>query len=220
MYRILLIVIMCTGFTACGGESDSATPPEMQALIAPENIALKLQTPLREHGYSNLSAAIMADQQSYNAFMDRVAGQSGWNDKANFASVLTSTNIDFDQYNLVIFPFSEGSGSIGITPQLPSIDGDNLLIEIERTVPEVGTADVAYYALVYRVNKTVKKISFDNGKQLVVLENVASDKVMPLNCQIWTDGCNTCSRTEQGGGGVCTLMACSLDTPSRCTEWF
>ncbi len=28
------------------------------------------------------------------------------------------------------------------------------------------------------------------------------------NCKVWSDGCNTCSRSTQGGPGMCTLMAC------------
>ena len=43
----------------------------------------------------------------------------------------------------------------------------------------------------------------------------------PKNCKVWFDGCNTCSRSVEGGPMMCTLMACltSKMIPS-CKEYF
>lgn len=43
-------------------------------------------------------------------------------------------------------------------------------------------------------------------------------------CKSWFDGCNTCSRRNPGGSGMCTMMACMRvgnDIPKPyCTAWF
>jgi peptidoglycan hydrolase-like protein with peptidoglycan-binding domain len=43
-------------------------------------------------------------------------------------------------------------------------------------------------------------------------------------CKVWSDGCNTCSRSTPGGPGMCTLMACMTigDQPrtAYCKEYF
>ncbi len=44
---------------------------------------------------------------------------------------------------------------------------------------------------------------------------------IPKNCKVWFDGCNTCSRSEEGYPMACTMMACltSKLTP-YCKEYF
>ncbi len=45
------------------------------------------------------------------------------------------------------------------------------------------------------------------------------------NCRVWSDGCNTCTRVEDGTVGMCTLMACVYEEGEEqpkpsCKEYF
>lgn len=50
----------------------------------------------------------------------------------------------------------------------------------------------------------------------------SASNAAPLNCKVWNDGCNTCSRSTSGGPMACTMMACisgNIAKP-RCVEYF
>ena len=42
----------------------------------------------------------------------------------------------------------------------------------------------------------------------------------PNNCKVWDDGCNTCSRSYEGGPLACTLRACIWQGISKCNAYF
>ena len=54
-------------------------------------------------------------------------------------------------------------------------------------------------------------------------DQINTDKnIISGNCKIWSDGCNTCSRSTINGVGMCTLMACidrGMAQPG-CREYF
>ena len=77
--------------------------------------------------------------------------------------------IDFDTSCLVIFAFSEGSGSIGISLDEPTVEENIGTVRINRNVPEMGTADMAFYALFFEVDKSLTKVIFDNGVKRITI---------------------------------------------------
>lgn len=42
----------------------------------------------------------------------------------------------------------------------------------------------------------------------------------PRSCRVWNDGCNTCTRSYEGGPLACTLRACFAAGTPRCEEYF
>ena len=131
-----------------------------------------ISIPKREHGYQNLEVNVIRSPGEFDLFLQRVMSQRAWNDKDTFISVLQNENVDFENYNIVLFPHSEGSGSISVTPREPVWKKDKVVVIIDRDVPEVGTADMAYYAFAYKVRKSIKTVMFVVDKVRTEITNL------------------------------------------------
>ena len=135
---------------------------------------------------------------------------------------MNGVEIDFGSENILFYRITEGSGSthLSVGEAIFSSSMDEVSIDIKRDVPEVGTDDMAYYALAYIVDKSIKKVTFDDKRQKVVIENKSSNMVVPQNCNAWFDGCNSCAK-DTDGLEVCTQRYCLVYRPQdfRCTEW-
>lgn len=114
----------------------------------------------REHGYSNFETTVIHSETALNTFLDAVRTQDNWNDKSAFLDTANTLTIDFDNENLIFFRHTEGAGSIVVRPQEPHVDGVVATVLIERDVPEIGTADMAYYLFAYRVAQSITEIHF------------------------------------------------------------
>ncbi|HEY7773446.1 MAG TPA: hypothetical protein VIC26_09695 [Marinagarivorans sp.] len=178
----------------------------------------EIDTPFREHGYSNFNTVILGSQNELDNFTKTQLGEDSWNDKQSFVSSLLDANTDFDEYNLLIYRLTETSGSNEVQLLAPSVEGGIATILVSRSVPEVGTADMAYYAAAYQVHKSLQEIRFEGGKHDEFFGNTPGENVAPLNCTAWFDGCNTCSRDE-GGLVTCTLKFCQQHEALKCNTW-
>ena len=120
--------------------------------------------------------------------------------------------------NLFLYRLTETSSSNKLTVNQPEYDGNNnLMIKINRDVAEVGDAAMAYYLLAYVVNKKVSQLTFDDGEQKAIIENSTTAYAVPKNCLSWSDGCNSCSLTENE---VCTERACPNSMKEfHCEKW-
>lgn len=212
MRIVAIIGLLIMSLAGCDGDSK----PEEKAT---SDTIERVDTPFREHGYSNFNNRVIASAEGLASFIAAVELQSGWNDKSTFISAIEGANIDFSSHNLMLFRITETSGSISLTPQAPTTSGTTVYVDITRNVPSAGTADMAYYALAYAVNKNVTEVHFDNGTQLEVIPNTEGVNIAPANCTAWFDGCNECSRS--GEQVMCTLKACAAETlePLRCHTW-
>jgi len=217
MKKLLLLFIMGTLLTSCIDDS-SKTTDDTSPLKRVENIEI----PFRENGYSQHPSKVLVSQKELDKFLTQVGNDENWNNKTDFLAKLQDTPINFKLYNLLFYRITEGSGSVKLVVQNDSIaiSHNEATVYIERTVPSGGTADMAYYALVYKVHKDIETITFEEAQQKVVIENKRSDMVVPKNCKAWFDGCNYCSKTKDGEG-ACTEMACIAYRPQdfRCTKW-
>lgn len=43
-------------------------------------------------------------------------------------------------------------------------------------------------------------------------------KIIPKDCQYFSDGCNTCSRIKGQGGAVCTRIGCTKYVKPKCLD--
>ncbi len=152
---IALLVILFISIS-CDSSSNSVSEPE---IVSPNDVS-SIVIPNREHGYQFLENTVIKSSEKFDQFIEDVTNQQFWNNKDAFISVLQSEDIDFNIYNIIIFPHTEGSGSITVTPQEPVWEGGKVIIDIRRDVPEIGTADMAYYAFVYKVSKRIDEIIF------------------------------------------------------------
>ena len=131
----------------------------------------------REHGYHNFETMVIDSDTAHDTFVTSLLPQSSWGDKETFMSAMNTLQIDYTKENLLLYRHTEGSGSIVVTPQLPYMDGANVTIVIDRDVPGVGTADMAYYLYAYRVSKMVPQVVFSVDEQRIPVTNSA-----PIAC--------------------------------------
>ncbi len=213
MKTLMTLLLLGTLFTACNSTKLDVTDNTTSEVL--ERIAI----PFREHGYSELPSKIIGSQEDLDRFLQVVKRQPHWNNKPAFLKTLEAEKIDFSNWNLLLYRMTEGSGSVEIDVKVKQADMYDVIINIKRTVPQMGTSDMAYYMLVYKVDKLVYMVNFEGGKHKVRIRNKKADLLVPDNCVVWFDGCNNCGRLEKGV--ACTEMACLVYRPQdfRCTKW-
>jgi len=209
--KLLLMGFIALCVFACNGMEE----PEPGAdLVAAE----KVQIPFREHGYRNFNTAIFSNKETLAWFLGNRVSNDGWNKKDVFVSAVLNADIDYAKYNLLLYRITEGSGSIGLQPMTPTAEGDLVAITIARTVPDVGTADMAYYALAYKIKKDIEQIHVKGLSHDEFYQNKPELNIAPSNCTSWFDGCNWCSRSGVGIG--CTKKSCGIRIePLNCMVW-
>ena len=224
MLRIFLSTFIFLFFTACTTSSILITdnkPPQNEELST--STILKIPVPVRQHGYKNFTTTVLTNELELDDFLKKVNNNNTWNKKENFINSLTLTTIDFKKYNLLLYRITESSGSTVLAVDAPTGTHKHIVIGIGRDKPNVGTTDMAYYALAYRVAKSVKDVTFDNGLKKNVIKNkkltFRKKSEVPKDCLEWFDGCNNCGRVGQEGDVACTEIACTSYEPFKCTKW-
>ena len=218
---ILILAVSCTVPSSNIIIHQDNTPKELNS-----STIYKITIPVREHGYSNFETQVYTSEKELNSFISQIKKQKNWNKKENFIKSLTAATINFKLYNLLIYRTEESSGSTVLAVNAPKGTNKHVLIKIGRDRPgkgQYGTADMAYYALAYKVAKTVQDISFDNGLKKESISNeqiqqVSKDKI-PKGCVAWFDGCNNCARHSENGEVMCTERYCYQKGEFKCTKW-
>ena len=109
---------------------------------------------------------LISNEQQLSDFAMSTEQQGGWNDRETFLQKLTSEPMDFQESRFVLYRMTEGSISVGLTPQIPYVEDSTLHLSIARSVPGGQLSQSAFYVLVYKVNKSIDKIRIDNGKTI------------------------------------------------------
>ncbi len=171
----LFLIASLILLSSCGGDGIGGTGIQPDDGVAPnsittENTILRVTIPFREHGYSNFETSVIHSQAEFNEFISDVNEQSAWNNKADFLQQIQLPVINYDTENLILFRITEPSGSIILTPQAPVVENNKIIVVINRQVPEIGTSDIANYALAYKVDKTITEILFKNGAAQTLID--------------------------------------------------
>jgi len=225
MFKIFLTSFILLVLTACFSTSSILIPEKKEPIELSESTILQIPIPVREHGYSNFDTQVLSSQDQFESFIAKVNKQKSWNQKKNFIDSLTLQPIDFKTHNLLLYRMTEKSGSTVLSVDAPKGDKKQITITIGRDKPDVGTADIAYYALAYSLAKNVQEIIFDNGlkkhsirnKSLKLNAKEQSD--VPEACLEWYDGCNNCGRVGNAEDVVCTERYCVHKDKFKCTKW-
>jgi len=218
MKKLLLLATLSILFISC---ASNPTINTNNTTVTQESIK-NIDIPFKDHGYSQYSSRVITSQKAFDTFIMQINNSNNWNRKTEVLEELKNAEIDFKNNNLLFYRITRGSGSIHLNVDNNILlKNNNITIKIEETRPNMGTADMAYYALAYKVDKAIGTITFDNKIQKVIVENIQSDMIVPKNCKAWFDGCNNCSKIGQSTGAVCTQMACFAYNPQnfRCTSW-
>ena len=68
------------------------------------------------------------------------------------------------------------------------------------------------------VGPITRQAILNNCQNIITPPN--ADGTAPTNCQVWYDGCNTCSRQYSGGPLACSLLACFAHNTPYCKQYF
>jgi hypothetical protein len=148
---------------SCGTDASN----NLKSALGPK--LTRINIPAREHGYSNLQNTTISSTEKLEKFIKLIRQQPAWNDKAAFIKALTDVDIDFNKETILIYVHTEGSGSVKVSLEDPVWEKDNAFIQVTRTVPEIGTGDMVYYAFAFKVVKSIPEvIFFNNGKRIVI----------------------------------------------------
>ena len=221
MLRYISTSIIVLVFTAC--KQDSIVLNIKEKPLTEVNITTisKVTIPVREHGYRNFETTLLTSQKSFNDFIKEVENQKYWNKKSNFLDSIQLKKINFNLYNLLIYRLTNSSGSTILQVDPPLKNKNNITIKIGKNKSDIGTTDMANYALAYKISKSIKNITFENGVKKDIIKNSASSTsvTIPNSCLEWFDGCNSCSRTEKESLPICTEKLCKVYKKFKCTKW-
>jgi len=218
MKKLLLLATLAILFVSCASDSKNTNNT-----VATQKSIKNIHIPFREIGYSQHASQVIVSKKAFDTFITQIGNGDNWNKKTEVLEALQNANIDFKKNNLLFYRITRGSGSIHLDVDNSNIilNNNDITINIKVTAPERQSADMAYYALAYEVNKTIETITFDNKKQKVIVENKESDMIVPKNCKAWFDGCNSCHKIGENNNAACTKRACLVYRPQdfRCTAW-
>ena len=222
MLRFSLFLILTLLITACTQTSLILQDKKPQPQELSSKIISKIAIPIREEGYSNFETQTIKSEKELNRFVAKVKKEKHWNQKENFLDSLLLKKIDFTAYNLLLYRMTKNSGADVLSVDVPVGDKETILINIDSDTASVGTADMAYYALAYKVSKSIKTVTFKEGEKKTLIDNrttLTNNQEIPKDCMEWFDGCNSCGRVGVEGIPVCTKMACPSYQEFRCTKW-
>jgi len=220
MFRLTFAFSIIMAFTACSQDRII-----LNTIEAPPKVEIKtisqITIPVREHGYSNFETTFITSKIELTKFIENIKLQKSWKKKKNFLETLLLKKIDFNSSNLLLYRITEASSSTVLLVDAPSGNNKHIKILIGENKPKIGTTDMAYYALAYRISKSVIDVTFLRGTKKDVIKNTASlnSKNIPETCLKWFDGCNTCEKVNNKSTPVCTEKLCNKPKVINCTKW-
>jgi len=129
----------------------------------------RIVIPMEEHGYQHFESQVIRSAEELEKLFD--SSKDGWNKREEFEKNLKDVKFDFTKEALVLLRHTEGSGSTKVTFEEPELVGATLKCKVSRSEPEIGTADMAYYAFVLAVKKEkVKEVKFTSHGKTVTLK--------------------------------------------------
>ena len=129
----------------CGGDSNNNSVDNREAF---RTVAI----PVRDNAYSRFNSQVIGSREQLDQLLSSVP-ESEWRGKELFVRVIQESDLDFDRDALILLRNTEGSGSVGVSLDTPRVKSRRLLSTIQRRVPPLGTADMAYYAFALAVSK-------------------------------------------------------------------
>ena len=138
--------------TAC-----TAEPRSLPAASREDDVFRLIPIAARDHAYGELQPMRIRSKSDLEKL------------PAPVQQALSGAKVDLTKEALVLLPHEEGSGSIELTFHSPKLKNGTLVCRISRVVPEVQTADMAYYCYAVAVQpEAVRKVELyvDGGKTI------------------------------------------------------
>lgn len=148
-----LSLLLALALSACARPSDAPAGAPTAELQSPapavgETAVEFTYERIRCDGWSVEEPALLfSDAETLEAFVAELAPEEGW--PPELGERLSSYGADFFGGNtLALAFFNETSGSVGHTLDSVSAENGVLTLHVTRSVPEIGTMDMASFALV------------------------------------------------------------------------
>ena len=141
-------------------ESLDSIPPIRMSILA---------IPNRQHVYSKFEDTVLRSQDELDSFIENMESESDY--ATSVTDALKALEVDFTSKNFLFFTHTETSGSNQIELGYPVFDSNKVVVELARKIPEIGTADMAYYAYAYEVDKAIEKVIFTDGETSTEIVN-------------------------------------------------
>lgn len=221
MLRFILLLLISLFFISCSQDrivlkTVGEKPPKELNIKTISRVPI----PIQEKGYSNFSTMVITSQKQFNTFISKIHSQKDWSKKDNFLASLKLEKTDFSKQNLLLYRINRASSSDVLLVDTPKGDKKNITITIGEESEETKKENLSYYALAYKVSKSISKVTFKSGIQEEIIKNTSSESnsKIPESCLEWFDGCNSCSRGAESIP-LCTEKACDTYKAFKCTKW-
>lgn len=158
LVAVTFILILFTSITSCTDRGTCAT-----------NLSevCQITIPHRNYIYSKLESQLITSAKEYKRFIQSVDIKEHGGGK-KFISSLSAESIDFESSNLLLYFHTENSGSIRVSLEspLPSKNGTEIGMKINRIVSGPPTTDMAYYGYAYIIKREISKITFSSENKV------------------------------------------------------
>jgi hypothetical protein len=171
MLRFIFTLTVGILFSACLPNTLILNDIKKNPQALTTQIISRIAIPVRENGYSNINTQIIKSQQELDTFIKNIKLQSNWNQKKNFLETLLLKKINFMTDNLFLYRITMVSNLTVLSVEPPIGDKNDVIIKIDQEKPQIGTTDMGYYALAYKISKMVKTITLEKGREKIIIEN-------------------------------------------------
>ena len=172
MRRLLLAMLIGIFFIGCTKTIEKVNIVKVEPKSKISNMILKLPINLKDKGYQNLQTRVIKNQNELDSLIADIKKQKNWDKKGNFLEIIENTQINFDTDNLLIYTFAEDKSVVVVAVDAPiSEEKEHIVVKIGKDKTKKPSNKMAYYALAYKVKKSAKDITFDDGSQKIKVEN-------------------------------------------------
>ena len=119
--------------------------------------------PERSTAYDKIGNQVITSQAEMDAFIESLDDMNIYN-VDYFKETFGNLDVHFEDSNFVIYQHTETSGSHRVNLGLPILRDGKVVIDVERAAygpGSLGTADMAYRAFGYQVDKSIPELVFD-----------------------------------------------------------
>jgi len=171
MRQLLLTLSVLLLFVGCTKTIEKVNIIKVEPKSKISNMILKIPISFKDNGYQNLKTIVIKTQTEFDNLINNIKKEKNWDKKENFLTIIKETKINFDTDNLLIYTFSEDKSTVVTAVNVPLSNENNIIIKIGKDKTKEISNKIVYYALAYKVKKSVKNIIFDDGTKKVTIPN-------------------------------------------------
>jgi len=172
-YLILLtsLLLLISGCTRKVIEEERVINVEKRVKVSDR--IWKIPISLKDSEYKNIATTLITKEEDFKKFISKIESKKKWKKRDNFLTIVKEAKVNFKEENFLFYSFKEDSAFVISTVNPPiDLDDENVSVTIEKELAQEHlSGKFDYYALAYKVKKSVKNIIFIDGKERKVIKN-------------------------------------------------